>query len=172
MTARYDSWSTSDSWCRQNGKRATEVLDQVDLDVFAAVTDGCLGMQAANVPDAVSDLSALDVGGGPAVDPLAEFPVADQQEAYPGDASPPLCDEVGQSERRTGLFQCIAPALVRRLAQIVGQATEDRVHLCSGETPDLRREVEIENDQIERSFRLCRVAPVAVDPNSPGWGDR
>ena len=156
--------------CRQNGKRSSEVLDQVDLDVFAAVTDGCLSVQAADIPDAVGDLSAFYIGGGSAVDPLAEFPVADQQEAYPGDASPPLCDEIGQSECRTGLFQCIAPALVQRLAQIVGQATEDRVHLRSGETPDLRREVEIENDQVQRSCRFCRVAPIAVNPNSPGGG--
>ena len=65
---------------------------------------------------------------------------------------------------------CIAPSLVQGLPEIVGQATEGRVHLSPGETPDLRSRVEIENDQIQRSCRLGRVATVAVNPNSLGGG--
>ena len=62
---------------RQDGQGPSEVLGQVDLDVFAAVSNRCLAVEPANVPDAVCDGSAFDVGGGSAVDPLAEFPVAD-----------------------------------------------------------------------------------------------
>ena len=43
---------------RQNGEWFPEALDQIDFNVFAAVADGCLAVKAADVPDAVGDLSS------------------------------------------------------------------------------------------------------------------
>ena len=68
----------------QNRESSSEILHQIDFDVFAAVACGGLCVEAPDVPDAIGGLSTLDVSSGPTVNAFAELAVADQQQANSG----------------------------------------------------------------------------------------
>ena len=137
--------------CGQNRQGASEIPHKINLHVLSAVSDRCLAVQPADIPDAIRDRFVFENTARTAVDALTQFPVGYQKEAHLRDAAPTLRDQIGKSERGAGFLQRFTPFSVQSPPQVVGQSTEGCIHVASGQSPNRWRAMEVQNDQTQRA---------------------
>ena len=131
------------------------------------------GEQAPEIPHAVSDLTILESNGVFPIDPVAEFLVGDQIEAYLGDSAPPGGDEIGELIFAARVLECRTPVGFQRIVDECQQLVERRPHLTLGQGDHVRLLDELRDNQSQCQRLVLfgrtvhRIAAIAVhtDPD-------